>query len=201
VFTLRGLTPPLLMLLLTASVATGQEAEAATGAQQPTGQGPPQPYEYIYVELFFGGNWPVGSSNEPFDPSFLAGGRVETDVTARLPQIRAGFQISYHAFDAEGLTAGDNQGAINVSGFGKVYTQWGPYKPFGLLGLGVYSSKLVDATRRWDPGFQIGGGVEAPVTEHVALLVGTGLQIVIGRGDEDALTWIDGYIGFVFRQP
>ncbi len=171
------------------------------GAQEQAEQQDAEPFpRLIYVQVFMGGNWPVGVMNEAFDPSFLAGGRVEVSMNRR-PLVRAGAGASFHSFDSESPGTADNEGIINLSVFGKVLTSWGPYEPFGILGVGVAVSKNEDGSRRADPGLQIGGGVELPISEHFSVTTGTEFHLIVRGGEADNRLWLDAYLGFVFRQP
>lgn len=152
----------------------------------------------IYAELMLGAGWPIGATNTEFDPSFIVGGRVEMQLKSNL---RGGLELAFHSFDAELPATRDNQGVLALSLFGKLTGVWGPYRPFGLLGVGIVNSKRADATRRWDPALQIGGGAEAPVSEHVSIMVGSSLHTAPRGGEETELLWLTGYLGFVFKQP
>ena len=181
-------------------VASGLLAQTLQAAQQAEAEVETQLFKrwLIHTEVFMGAGFPVGSMNLNFDPSFMVGIRGEFGIS---PNMRGGIEVSYHAFDSEGLTVADNQGVIGLSLLGKFLDEWGPYRPFALLGVGVYSSKEDDGKRRWDAGFQLGAGTELPVSEHLAVTVGSTLQVVPRDGDPDKLFWIDAYLGFVFRQP
>lgn len=153
---------------------------------------------FFYVNIASGADWPAGEMNVIFDPSFLFLVRVEH---ARSPLIRAGVQLSFHSFAAERPGTRDNGGIVNLSVYGKALGVWGPYRPFGLFGVGGYSSKEEDSSRRLDGGFQMGGGLELPITQHLSVTAATGLHVVF-RGDQlDDLLWFDGHIGFLFREP
>lgn len=166
-------------------------------AQDPDG-GDGEFERIFHVELDLGAGWPIAAANTEFDPSFIAGGKVSMLVT---PTLRGGAELSFHSFDAERPGTADNQGVVSLNLFGKLVGVWGPYRPFALLGLGVVNSKRSDATRRWDPGLQFGGGMEAPLSQHVSILVGSALHTVPRGEEETELLWISGYLGVVFRQP
>jgi len=153
----------------------------------------------LYLSVLLGGSWPVASMNVIYDPSFHAIARAEL---ARGPFVRVGAQVSFHAFDAERPGEADNEGVINLSLFGKALGELGPYRPFALLGVGAYVSKEKETSgRRWDGGMQFGAGFELPLSEHVSTVVGTGLHLVFRGGEQDDYLWLDGYLGFLFRQP
>ena len=180
-------------------VASGLLAQTLQAAQQSEAEVERQPFErLLHAEVIMGAGFPVGSMNLNFDPSFMAGVRAEFGIT---PNMRAGIEASYHAFDSEGLTVADNQGVISLSLLGKFLDEWGPYTPFALLGVGAYNSKEEGGQRRWDAGFQLGAGTELPVSKYLAATIGSTLHVVPRDGDADKLFWIDGYLGFVFRQP
>ena len=153
----------------------------------------------LYLAVLTGASWPVASMNVIYDPSFLATARGELAVS---PFVRLGAQVSFHAFDAERPGEADNEGVINLALFGKALGDVGPYRPFALLGIGAYVSKEKETgTRRWDGGMQFGAGFELPLSEYVSALAGTGLHLVYRGGEQDDYLWLDGYLGFLFRQP
>lgn len=167
----------------------GQEQGVAAQDQGPV----------LYLSVLLGGSWPVASMNVIYDPSFHAIARAEL---ARGPFVRVGAQVSFHAFDAERPGEADNEGVINLSLFGKALGALGPYKPFALLGVGAYVSKEKETSgRRWDGGMQFGVGFELPLSEHVSTVVGSGLHLVFRGGEQNDYLWLDGYLGFLFRQP
>ena len=152
----------------------------------------------IFAELWLGGGWPIASTNVDFDPSLGAGARVEMQVS---PLLRGGVELAFHSFDAELPAIRDNQGALALSIFGKLTGVWGPYRPFALAGFGAANSKRDDGSRLWDLALQIGGGAEAPISDHVSIMVGTTLHVVPRGGQVTDLLWMAGYFGFVFKQP
>jgi hypothetical protein len=177
------------LLLVFAAPLRAQESGAAAEGFTPA----------IYVSLFTGGAWPISTMNTFLDPSFMAGGRAEYAFT---PATRAGAQLSFHSFDAERPGTADNEGVIVLSLFGRAIGEWGPYHPFALLGLGAYVSKVTETSgRRWDGGVQFGGGIEMEINRYLAALAGTGLHMVFRGGEQEDHIWIDGYLGFTFRQP
>ncbi len=118
------------------------------------------------------------------------------------PFVRVGAQVSFHAFDAERPGEADNEGVINLSLFGKALGELGPYRPFAVLGIGAYVSKETETSgRRWDGGMQFGAGFELPLSEHLSAVTGTALHLVFRGGEQDDYLWLDGYLGFLFRQP
>lgn len=189
-FSSRLGTLPLLVLLAQPLVA--QERAEPQDAE-------PFP-RLIYAQVFMGFNWPVGVMNEAFDPSIMGGGRVEVSL-GRRPLVRAGAGASFHSFDTEAPGTADNEGIINLSAFGKILTTWGPYEPFGIVGVGVAVSKNEDGSHRADPGLQWGGGVELPVSEHFSVTTGTEFHLVLRGGEADNRLWLDAYLGFLLREP
>lgn len=152
----------------------------------------------LRVSILAGANWPVGDMNVVQDPGFLMIGRGEYQTTRRL---RVGVELGFHSFDAERPGTRDNEGILDLGVFGKVLGGWGPYRPYGLVGFGAYISKEADGSRRWDPGFQVGAGVELPLSPYLAATAGGGSHFLFrGGGNEDYL-WLDGYLGFVFKLP
>jgi len=187
-----ALTPLLPLLLLAPSAARAQQ-----GADGPEGA-EPQP-RHLYVNVFVGAGWPAGNMNVYHDPGLVAGGRGEYSIS---PLVRVGGQLSFHAFDAERPGTTDNEGVIVMQAFAKALGQWGPYYPFALLGLGAYVSKERETSaRRWDGGLQVGTGLEYPVTEHLAVNTGFSFHMVLRGGEESDYLWLEGYLGFLFRQP
>jgi opacity protein-like surface antigen len=177
---------PLLLLLLAPPPARAQE----DAELQP---------RYLYLNLFLGAGWPVGNMNVFLDPGFVAGGRGEYALS---PLVRVGGQLSFHSFDAERPGTADNEGVILMSAIAKALGRWGPYYPFALIGLGAYGSKnLETSARRWDFGLQVGTGLEYPVTEQFAVNAGFDFHMVLRGGTESDYFWIEGYLGFLFRQP
>jgi hypothetical protein len=153
----------------------------------------------LYFSVLAGANWPVGNMNVILDPSIATIARGEYAIS---PLVRIGAQFSYHAFDAERLSINDNEGIINLTLLAKALGQWGPYKPFALLGLGAYVSKVHEtAGRRWDGGLQVGAGIELPVSEYMSAVTGTGLQAVLRGAEQTDYIWLEAYIGFLFKQP
>lgn len=188
---LRRLAPLLATTLALAAPLNGQgtAATAETEAFTPM----------LYASFLFGGGWPVGAMNVILDPGFMAGVRGEYAVS---PMTRVGAQLSFHSFDHEAPGVADNEGVINLSMIGKAVGEWGPYNPFALLGLGAYLSKdQVVGGRRWDGGIQFGGGFELEVSEHLSVQVGTAFHLVFRGGENDDYFWLDGYLGFDFKQP
>jgi opacity protein-like surface antigen len=182
----RPIVAPLLLLLLAPVSARAQE----------DAEPPPR---YLYLNLFLGAAWPVGNMNVYHDPGFVAGGRGEYAIS---PLVRVGGQLSFHSFDAERPGVADNEGVILMQAFAKALGEWGPYYPFALLGLGAYVSKeRVTSGRRWDGGLQVGTGLEYPVTEHFAVNTGFSFHMVLRGGEESDYFWLEGYLGFLFRQP
>ncbi|UCC71568.1 MAG: outer membrane beta-barrel protein [Gemmatimonadota bacterium] len=163
-------------------------------------EGAGEPFQRVlYVNLFLGANWPVGNMNVVLDPGTLAGGRGEFALS---PQVRVGAQLSFHSFDAEFASTADNEGVIVMGVFAKGVGEWGPYQPFALWGLGAYVSKENETTgRRWDGGMQLGAGLEYPISEHFSATTGFGFHYVLRSGEQDDHFWIEGYLGFLFRQP
>lgn len=153
----------------------------------------------LYVTFFTGINWPVGAMNVVLDPGMAAGARAEYEVS---PMSRVGAELSFHAFDHEAPGLADNEGAINLSALGKAQGEWGPYSPFALLGFGAYVTKdQIVGGRRWDGGLRFGAGLELTVSEHFAVMVGSGFHMVFRGGENDDYLWVEGYLGFDFKQP
>jgi len=153
----------------------------------------------LYLAVLTGGSWPVASMNVIYDPSFQATARGELAVS---PNLRLGAQVSFHSFDAERPGEADNEGVVNLALFGKALGDVGPYRPFALLGVGAYVSKEKETGgRRWDGGMQFGAGFELPLSEYLSAVAGTGLHLVYRGGGQDDYLWLDGYLGFLFRQP
>ena len=173
-------------------------AAPTPGAAQAEGPTEPELENPIFAELWLGAGWPIGSANVDFDPGLGAGARVEMQVN---PVLRGGAELAYHSFDAELPATRDNQGALAFSIFGKLIGIWGPYRPFALAGLGAVNSKRDDGTRLWNLALQIGGGAEAPISDHVSIMVGSTVHIVPRGGEVTDLVWYAGYVGFVFKQP
>ena len=183
----RLIFAPLLPLLLLAPSASRAQEDAA-----------PQP-RYLYVNVFVGAGFPVGGMNVILDPGFGAGGRGEYALS---PLVRVGGQLSFHSFDAERPGTADNEGVILMSLIAKALGRWEPYYPFALIGLGAYGSKTLETSaRRWDFGLQVGTGIEYPVDEQFAVNVGFDFHMVLRGGTESDYFWIEGYLGFLFRQP
>lgn len=179
------LAPLLLLLFAPAAVRAQEEAEVYP--------------RYLYVNVFLGAGWPIGNMNVYYDPGFVAGGRGEYMIS---PLVRVGGQLSFHSFDAERPGIADNEGVILMQAYAKALGQWGPYYPFALLGLGAYVSKEQETSaRRWDGGLQVGTGIEYPVTEHFGVNTGFSFHMVLRGGEERDYFWLEGYLGFLFRQP
>lgn len=155
---------------------------------------------YFHATFFLGGGWPVGSMNVDFDPGLIGGARGEYALS---PMTRVGAQIAFYSFDAEPVAElVDNEGVINMSLIGKAIGTWGPYEPFALIGLGAYVTKdQVAEGRRWDGGLELGGGLGLEVSEHFSVLVGTSFHMVFRGGGNIDYLWLDGYLGFDFKQP
>ncbi len=176
-----------------------------SGAQVRSAKEAPPPREqsegfrrFVYVTIATGANWPVDDMNVAFDADVLFLTRGEYAFS---PLKRVGAQLGFHSFDSEQASTRDNAEIVSLSVFGKALGIWGPYRPFGLLGVGAYLSKQEDSSRRLDGGFEIGGGIELPASSYLSATAGTGLHVVF-RGDRlNDLLWLDGYIGFLFRAP
>ena len=181
------------MLIVLAVPAVGQEpgTQARDAAQSE---------RYFRATFFFGAGWPVGDMNVHFDPGVTAGARAEYTLS---PMTRVGAQIGFHSFDHEPLPGTvDNEGIVELSLLAKAVGAWGPYDPFALIGLGAFHTKDQVATgRRWDGGLQLGGGLGLEVSEHLTVLVGTSVYVVFRGGENSNYLWVDGYLGFDFRQP
>jgi hypothetical protein len=47
----------------------------------------------------------------------------------------------------------------------------------------------------------VGTGLEYPVTEHFSVNTGLSFHMVLRGGEESDYFWLEGYLGFLFRQP
>ena len=187
----RPISSLVLAILLTRPLAAAQEQ-----GQDEEREG----YERaFYVSVLTGAGWPVGQLNVLQDPGFLGKGRVEYAFGD--PKLRVGLELGYQAFDVEFPGTSDNEGILNLSLVVKALGTYGPYRPFALLGGGVYNSKSPGGGRGWSGGFQLGGGLELPISEHFSAITGSGFHLVFRGEDEDAGIWIEAYLGFHFRQP
>ena len=148
----------------------------------------------LFASVASGVNWPLGDMTDLYDPSFMFAIGLERAMN---PSLRVGFQAGYHAFDADTALSVGNLKVTNLSLFTKFLGGAGSVRTFSLAGPGAYR-----VHRSWEPGIQAGLGAEVPVSPSVALTTGTTAHFVLVRGgDEDDLTWVDGWLGFLFRLP
>ncbi len=142
-----------------------------------------------YLGVFTGGNWPMGSMKDDYDPSFTFFAQGEWSVH---PRWRLGVQIGFHEFDAEPALGIDNLGVTNVSAIARFQAAaGGTVRPFVIGGIGGYESD-----GHWDPGYQLGVGFEVPLSSAVSLASGVAGHAVDRDTGKD-LRWFDAYLGFL----
>ncbi len=144
----------------------------------------------LFASVTTGGNWPLGSMAGSYDPAFTFALKLERSFGASL---RVGLEAGFHEFDAEPALAIDNLGVPNLSLYGRWLGSAGTLRPFALVGAGGYR---VDGS--WEPGYQAGLGLELPISGDLSLTAGATGHLVSASGETGDLSWIDGYLGFVF---
>lgn len=143
--------------------------------------------------VFTGGNWPADDLDD-HSAAFMFAAQLEWPLTS---SASLGVQVGYHAFDAHPPAGVDNLGFTNLSAVARWVGAGTVLRPFAQVGIGGYHESGV-----WDPGFQLGGGIEVPVTQAVSLASGiTAHRVNRNAKDGTDPTWVDAYLGFFVALP
>jgi photosystem II stability/assembly factor-like uncharacterized protein len=145
------------------------------------------------LSLTGGGGWPTGPTRHAFDPGFDLALLLEHTFTSHL---RAGLELAYQDLAARPGRAADSLGVTTLSAVGRFVGGGAALRPFALLGAGAYRS-----AGGWDAGFEIGLGLEVPVSDRLALTAGTTAHWTAAHGARPDRSWIDGHLGFTIGLP
>ncbi len=143
----------------------------------------------LLAAVFTGGSFPLSALRDRYTPSIHSGLALEWPFT---PTFRAGLELGYHAFAAE-PGVGGNLGVTDASLFVKILGATGPLRPFASAGVGTYR-----AFGSSQVGYQLGLGLELPVTGRAALATGLTARAVNGTSAGD-LRFFDAWLGFELR--
>jgi hypothetical protein len=110
--------------------------------------------------------------------------------------LRAGLELAYQDLAARPGRAADSLGVTTLSAVGRFVGGGAALRPFALLGAGAYRS-----AGGWDAGFEIGLGLEVPVSDRLALTAGTTAHWTAAHGARPDRSWIDGHLGFTIGLP